>query len=104
MPEEAKQGRVDLRRLPLVTIDGEDARDFDDAVYCEKTPGGGWQLWVAIADVSYYVRLRTALDTEAYNRGNSVYFPNRVVPMFTGNSLQRFMFAQSASGSFVYGM
>lgn len=81
VPEEAKQGRVDLRRLPLVTIDGEDARDFDDAVYCEKTPGGGWRLWVAIADVSYYVRLRTALDTEAYNRGNSVYFPNRVVPM-----------------------
>ena len=81
VPEEAKQGRIDLRRLPLVTIDGEDARDFDDAVYCEKTAGGGWRLWVAIADVSYYVRLRSALDTEAYNRGNSVYFPNRVVPM-----------------------
>ena len=80
MPEEAKKGRVDLRNLPLVTIDGEDARDFDDAVYCEKS-GKGWKLWVAIADVSYYVRLRSALDTEAYNRGNSVYFPNRVVPM-----------------------
>ncbi|MDU4452605.1 MAG: VacB/RNase II family 3'-5' exoribonuclease, partial [Haemophilus parainfluenzae] len=78
--EEAKKGRVDLRNLPLVTIDGEDARDFDDAVYCEKS-GKGWKLWVAIADVSYYVRLRSALDTEAYNRGNSVYFPNRVVPM-----------------------
>ena len=80
VPAEAKQGRVDLRALPLVTIDGEDARDFDDAVYCEKQ-GKGWKLWVAIADVSYYVRLHTALDKEAYNRGNSVYFPNRVVPM-----------------------
>ena len=80
VPEEAKKGRVDLCNLPLVTIDGEDARDFDDAVYCEKS-GKGWKLWVAIADVSYYVRLRSALDTEAYNRGNSVYFPNRVVPM-----------------------
>ncbi|AXP45162.1 ribonuclease R [Haemophilus influenzae] len=78
--EEAKKGRVDLRHLPLVTIDGEDARDFDDAVYCEKH-GKGWKLWVAIADVSYYVRLRSALDVEAHNRGNSVYFPNRVVPM-----------------------
>ncbi|WP_373101071.1 MULTISPECIES: ribonuclease R [Pasteurellaceae] len=81
VPEEAKQHRTDLRHLPLVTIDGEDARDFDDAVYCEKKRGGGWTLWVAIADVSYYVRPRSALDTEAYNRGNSVYFPNRVVPM-----------------------
>ncbi|HHF4086845.1 TPA: ribonuclease R [Haemophilus influenzae] len=80
VPEEAKKGRVDLRHLPLVTIDGEDARDFDDAVYCEKH-GKGWKLWVAIADVSYYVRLRSALDVEAHNRGNSVYFPNRVVPM-----------------------
>ncbi|MEX4095308.1 ribonuclease R [Haemophilus influenzae] len=80
VPEEAKKGRVDLRNLPLVTIDGEDARDFDDAVYCEKH-GKGWKLWVAIADVSYYVRLRSALDVEAHNRGNSVYFPNRVVPM-----------------------
>ena len=80
VPEEAKKGRVNLRNLPLVTIDGEDARDFDDAVYCEKH-GKGWKLWVAIADVSYYVRLRSALDVEAHNRGNSVYFPNRVVPM-----------------------
>ena len=80
VPEEAKKGRVDLCNLPLVTIDGEDARDFDDAVYCEKH-GKGWKLWVAIADVSYYVRLRSALDVEAHNRGNSVYFPNRVVPM-----------------------
>lgn len=81
VPEEAKQGRVDLRALSLVTIDGEDARDFDDAVYCEAKKGGGWRLWVAIADVSYYVRPDTALDKEAINRGNSVYFPSQVVPM-----------------------
>lgn len=81
VPEEAKQGRVDLRSLPLVTIDGEDARDFDDAVYCEAKKGGGWRLWVAIADVSYYVRPESALDKEAINRGNSVYFPSQVVPM-----------------------
>lgn len=81
VPESAKKGRIDLRKLPLVTIDGEDARDFDDAVYCEKKRGGGWRLWVAIADVSYYVRPQTALDDEARNRGNSVYFPSQVVPM-----------------------
>lgn len=81
VPEEAKEGRVDLRDLPLVTIDGEDARDFDDAVYCQAEKGGGWRLWVAIADVSYYVRSNTALDKEAINRGNSVYFPSQVVPM-----------------------
>ncbi|CDG47669.1 ribonuclease R [Serratia symbiotica] len=81
VPEVAKKGRVDLRKLPLVTIDGEDARDFDDAVYCEKKRGGGWRLWVAIADVSYYVRPRTALDDEARNRATSVYFPSQVIPM-----------------------
>ncbi|ANS84285.1 ribonuclease R [Vibrio scophthalmi] len=81
VPEEAKAGRVDLRQLPLMTIDGEDARDFDDAVFCEAKKGGGWRLWVAIADVSYYVRPETALDKEAINRGNSVYFPSQVVPM-----------------------
>lgn len=80
VPEEAKQGRVDLRDLPLVTIDGESARDFDDAVFAQKE-GNGWRLWVAIADVSYYVRPKTALDLEAANRGNSVYFPTRVIPM-----------------------
>ena len=81
-PAEAdKQGRVDLRDLAFVTIDGEDARDFDDAVYCEKKRGGGWRLWVAIADVGHYVRPGSALDEEALNRGNSVYFPERVVPM-----------------------
>ncbi|MCW8108027.1 ribonuclease R [Alteromonas ponticola] len=81
VPEKAKDGRVDLRQLPLVTIDGEDARDFDDAVFCEPLDNGGWQLWVAIADVSYYVRPGNALDTEALNRGNSVYFPEQVIPM-----------------------
>ncbi|TLU66656.1 ribonuclease R [Thalassotalea litorea] len=81
VPESAKQGRVDLRNLPLVTIDGEDARDFDDAVFCEPKKSGGWRLWVAIADVSYYVRPETALDGEAIKRGNSVYFPEQVIPM-----------------------
>ncbi|MDC8832395.1 ribonuclease R [Alteromonas gilva] len=79
--EDDKIGRVDLRQLPLVTIDGEDARDFDDAVFCEPLDDGGWQLWVAIADVSQYVTPGSALDAEAINRGNSVYFPEQVVPM-----------------------
>ncbi|XOV80511.1 MAG: ribonuclease R [Aestuariibacter sp.] len=81
VPEAAKQHRIDLRQLPLVTIDGEDARDFDDAVFCEPNEDGGWQLWVAIADVSYYVRPKKGLDDEAQNRGNSVYFPEQVIPM-----------------------
>jgi ribonuclease R len=81
LPPEAMEGRVDLRSLSLVTIDGEDARDFDDAVYCEPKRGGGWRLWVAIADVSHYVRSHTPLDEEARKRGNSVYFPLQVVPM-----------------------
>ncbi|MGB5541446.1 MAG: ribonuclease R [Gammaproteobacteria bacterium] len=80
VPEAAKRGREDLRELPLVTIDGADARDFDDAVYCERTPSG-WRLLVAIADVSHYVHPDTALDAEALERGNSVYFPERVIPM-----------------------
>ncbi|MBD9426892.1 ribonuclease R [Pseudomonas sp. PDM15] len=85
--EKDKENRVDLRHLPFVTIDGEDARDFDDAVYCEKNSGrwklfsGGWKLYVAIADVSHYVKVGAALDEEAQKRGNSVYFPERVVPM-----------------------
>ncbi len=73
-------GRRDLRDLPLVTIDGETARDFDDAVFAEKK-GRGWRLIVAIADVSHYVRSGMALDREAMARGNSVYFPRRVIPM-----------------------
>jgi len=75
------RGRKDLRGLPLVTIDGEDAQDFDDGVHCEPCPEGGWRLRVAIADVSHYVRPHTALDREARRRGTSVYFPNRVLPM-----------------------
>lgn len=74
-------GRVDLRHLPFVTIDGEDARDFDDAVYCVPKPKGGFQLYVAIADVSHYVQFGSAIDREAMQRGNSVYFPSKVVPM-----------------------
>jgi ribonuclease R len=81
VPDSLAKGRLDLRQLPFVTIDGEDARDFDDAVYCEKTEKGGWLLYVAIADVSHYVKPGTALDQEALNRGNSVYFPGRVIPM-----------------------
>ena len=81
--EEAPQ-RVDLRHLPFVTIDGEDAKDFDDAVYCEKTTSG-WKLYVAIADVSFYVEPGNPLDTEAQWRGTSVYFPGRVIPMLPEN-------------------
>jgi len=79
------KGREDLRDIPLVTIDGEDARDFDDAVWAtpdtDANNEGGWHLLVAIADVSHYVLPGSALDREAYRRGNSVYFPDRVVPM-----------------------
>ncbi|MDP2030344.1 MAG: ribonuclease R [Thiobacillus sp.] len=74
-------GREDIRHLPLVTIDGETARDFDDAVYCEPLGRSGFRLIVAIADVSHYVKPNDALDTEGYERGNSVYFPRRVIPM-----------------------
>ncbi len=79
--EDQIHGRTDLRNLPFVTIDGEDAKDFDDAVYCYKKPKGGFQLYVAIADVSHYVSQNSALDKEAARRGNSVYFPGKVVPM-----------------------
>jgi len=91
--EEDRRGRTDLTQLPLVTIDGESAKDFDDAVYCEPIPpipplskgsarsAGGFRLVVAIADVSHYVKHGDALDQEARNRGNSVYFPRRVIPM-----------------------
>ncbi|PZQ47426.1 MAG: ribonuclease R [Micavibrio aeruginosavorus] len=75
------KGREDLRQYPLVTIDGADARDFDDAVFAEREENGDYHLIVAIADVAYYVRPNSALDREAYRRGNSTYFPDRVVPM-----------------------
>ena len=78
--ERRGSGRLDLRHLPFVTIDGVDARDFDDAVYGQSTQDG-WKLWVAIADVSYFVPLNSRLDRAAQWRGNSVYFPNRVVAM-----------------------
>jgi len=80
VPSAAKQGRVDLRDTDLLTIDGADARDFDDAVYCEPA-GKGWRLLVAIADVAHYVEVGSALDKQATVRGTSVYFPDRVVPM-----------------------
>jgi ribonuclease R len=80
VPARAKHGREDLRHLPLVTIDGADARDFDDAVFCEPTPSG-WRLYVAIADVAHYVERGSALDEEARSRGTSVYFTRRVLPM-----------------------
>ncbi|MBB6186933.1 ribonuclease R [Rhodanobacter sp. MP7CTX1] len=76
-----REGRTDIRQLPLVTIDGADARDFDDAVYAEPKRGGGWRLIVAIADVSHYVQIGNALDREAYERSTSTYFPGFVVPM-----------------------
>ena len=84
-PPPSSAGRSDLRDIALVTIDGADARDFDDAVWAEPDPDpdnrGGWHIVVAIADVAWYVRPGTALDQEARRRGNSVYFPDRVVPM-----------------------
>jgi ribonuclease R len=80
--------RIDLTDVPFVTIDGEDARDFDDAVYCEPISKGrgksvvkGWRLLVAIADVSHYVETGSAIDVDAYDRATSVYFPRRVIPM-----------------------
>ncbi len=83
-----REGRIDLTDIPLVTIDGEDARDFDDAVYCEPATMGrgksavkGWRLLVAIADVSHYVQTGSAIDVDAYDRATSVYFPRRVIPM-----------------------
>lgn len=80
LPEYDKKNRDDLTAIPFVTIDGEDSKDFDDAVYAKRTPSG-YELMVAIADVAFYVRSHSALDRDAYKRGNSVYLPNIVVPM-----------------------
>ncbi len=81
VPAKQKTNRRDLTGLDFVTIDGEDARDFDDAVFCERRPRGGYRLYVAIADVAAYVKVGSRLDSEAYDRGTSVYFPQYVVPM-----------------------
>src|SRR5208282_4212189 len=81
VPEAELDGRRDFRSLPIVTIDGETARDFDDAVHVSSLPNGHYELQVHIADVAHYVRRGSALDREARLRGTSVYFPNRAVPM-----------------------
>jgi ribonuclease R len=89
--------RVDLRDVPLVTIDGEDARDFDDAVYCEPVKIGrskGYRLLVAIADVSHYVKPGDGLDTDAIERSTSVYFPRRVIPMLPEKTVERPVLAE----------
>jgi hypothetical protein len=87
------KGREDITALPLVTIDGETARDFDDAVFAERK-GKGWRLVVAIADVSHYVKPGMALDREAMERGNSVYFPRRD-PDAAGKTVEWHLFAES---------
>jgi ribonuclease R len=81
IPKTEIESRLDLRSMPLVTIDGEDARDFDDAVFAEPLKSGSWRLWVAIADVSSYVEPNSPLDDDAQERGTSVYFPSQVIPM-----------------------
>jgi ribonuclease R len=81
VPEQMKLGRTDLRHVPLPTIDPEDARDHDDAVWVERTDEGGYRAWIAIADVSTYVTPKTAIDDEARERGCSVYLPDRAIPM-----------------------
>lgn len=80
--EKWEGNRKDLTKLPIITIDGEDAKDLDDAVYVEKLENGNFRLIVAIADVSHYVKFNSKLDLEARERGNSVYLVDRVLPMF----------------------
>ncbi len=98
-----RKGRADITHLPLVTIDGETARDFDDAVYCERD-GKGFRLVVAIADVSHYVRDGDALDAAARERGTSVYFPRRVIPMLPEALSNELVLAQARRRPPVHGL
>ena len=98
------KGRVDYRDVPLVTIDGADARDFDDAVWAERLPeGAGFRILVAIADVAHYVRPQSPLDQEAKKRGNSCYFPDRVIPMLPENLSKRLVLLGAARRSGMLG-
>ena len=92
--EKDRQGREDLREKTLITIDGADARDFDDAVRVEREENGSYLLYVCIADVAEYVTEGSPLDKEALARGCSVYFPNRVCPMLPGGAVQRHLQSQ----------
>ena len=98
------KGRLDLRQFPFVTIDGEDARDFDDAIYCERREDLGWNLSVAIADVTYYVKPDSALDQEAVHRGNSVYFSQSGDSDVAGRFIKRIVFAKTTRRSYGDGL
>ena len=95
----ARRRREDLTHLPIVAIDPEDARDHDDAIWASKRDDGGWDAIVAIADVSFYVRPGSELDREARARGNSVYFPDRVVPMLPARTVVGHLLAEGRAGA-----